>query len=338
MTIADKLTLLANTKEALRAKLKLAKSVPFSKYPDYVNWQNVPSIPNKAFYADFTNDRYVKDGVPCNFKDLFTFTRAGKAWLVKDTGLQEYAADVPRFDNGLLIEQSATNFILQSQNMSDSYWAKDFVTVTGNVIKQDTSNTLHRLLSPSRSVPQYNHTRSQTLLIKPNNTRYLGLHAQSGAGGSGVVIFDLVSMLTNTDSINVAGIEYLANTIKIKKLGNLISLSYVVRDTGSWNTTSNSLLNMQFYKEFIPLATSRSFVGDGATNFEVIAVDAKEENQVSSMIPTTTTPVTRPADFLLNKITGTTVTGDWDSTLTLSIVDGQLVHSGYGRIRSLEIN
>ena len=58
----------------------------------------------------------------------------------------------------------------------------------------------------------------------------------------------------------------------------------------------------------------------------------------SSFILTGATPVTRPADYLLNKITGTTITGDWDSTLTLSIVAGQLVHSGYGRIRSLEIN
>lgn len=36
--------------------------------------------------------------------------------------------------------------------------------------------------------------------------------------------------------------------------------------------------------------------------------------------------------------TATSITGDWDSTLTLSIVEGELVHSGYGRIRSLEIN
>ena len=134
MTIADKLTLLANTKEALRAKLKLAKSVPFSKYPDYVNWQNAPSIPNKAFYADFTNDRYVKDGVPCSFKDLFTFSRAGKAWLVKDTGLQEYAADVPRLDNGLLIEQSATNLATHSNN--PILWTTNavlqFASITGS--------------------------------------------------------------------------------------------------------------------------------------------------------------------------------------------------------------
>ena len=58
----------------------------------------------------------------------------------------------------------------------------------------------------------------------------------------------------------------------------------------------------------------------------------------SSVIPTGDVLVTRPADFLINKITGTTVTGDWDSTLNLSIVNGKLVHSGCGRIRSLEIN
>lgn len=295
-------------------------------------------VSNSKLSADFTTGTYNSNGAAKTFADLFTFTRAGKAWLVKDTGLQEYAADVPRLDNGLLIEQSATNFILQSQNMSDGYWLKSNVTVSGNVIKQDTSNATHRLISPQRSVPQYNHTRSQTALIKPNNTRYLGLNAQSGAGQNGVVVFDLVSLLIDNSTSNTADIEYLANTIKIKKIGNLISLSYVVRDTGSWNTTSNSLLNMQFYKEFSSFAASRSFVGDGATNFEVIAVDAKEGNQVSSMIPTTATPVTRPADFLLNKITGTTVTGDWDSTLNLSIVAGKLVHSGYGRIRSLEIN
>lgn len=295
-------------------------------------------VSNSKISADFTTGTYNSNGAAKTFADLFIFNRAGKAWLVKDTGLQEYAADVPRFDNGLLIERSATNFILQSQNMSDSYWVKDAVTVTGNIIKQDTSSARHRLISPSRSVPQYNHTRSQTLLIKPNNTRYLGLNAQSGAAQNGVAVFDLVSLLTDSGTSNTVDIEYLANTIKIKKLGNLISLSYVVRDTGSWNTASHSLLNMQFYKEFNSTSASRLFVGDGTTNFEVIAVDAKEENQVSSMIPTTTTPVTRPADFLLNNITGTTVTGDWDSTLTLSIVAGKLVHSGYGRIRSLEIN
>lgn len=306
----------------------------------YNNGLNISDVLIKKplIEANFTTGTYKASGANKTFADLFTFTRAGKAWLVKDTGLQEYAADVPRLDSGLLIEQSATNFILQSQNMSNSYWLKDNVIASGNIIKQNTSESSHRITTPSRSVPQYNHTRSQTLLIKPNNTRYLGLNAQSGANAQGVILFDLVSMLIDSRNNIAVDIEYLTNTIDIKKLGDLLTLSYVVRDTGSWNTITNSLLGMQFYKELSSVITSRSFLGDGTTNFEVIAVDAKVENQVSTMIPTTATPVTRPADYLLNKITGTTVTGDWDSTLNLSIVAGKLVHSGYGRIRSLEIN
>lgn len=286
--------------------------------------------------ADFTTGTYKSNGASKTFADLFTFNRAGKAWLVKDTGLQEYEADVPRFDNGLLIEQSATNFILQSQNMSDDYWFKDTVTVTGNTVKQDTTNGLHRISSRYRSVPQYNHTRSQSLLVNPKTTQFIGFGADSGSSANGVFIVNTLDL--SYFSANTLGISYIDSSVKIKKIGDLLHISYTVQDIGSWDTTANSVAAIKFYKELSGAAASRFFVGDGTTNFEVIAVDAKEENQVSSMIPTTATPVTRPADFLLNKITGTTVTGDWDSTLTLSIVAGQLVHSGYGRIRSLEIN
>lgn len=286
--------------------------------------------------ADFTTGTYKASGASKTFADLFTFNRAGKAWLVKDTGLQEYAADVPRLDNGLLIEKSATNFILQSQNMSDSYWAKDTVTVTGNTVKQDTTNGLHKISSPSRSVPQYNHTRSQSLLVNPKTTKFIGFGADSSSASIGVFIvntLDLSYLSTNTTNTN-----YIDSSVKIKKVGDLLHISYTVQDTGNWDTSANSVATIKFYKELSSAVASRQFIGDGATNFEVIAVDAKVENQASTMIPTTTTPVTRPADYLLNNITGTTVTGDWDSTLTLSIVAGKLVHSGYGRIRSLEIN
>lgn len=40
MSIADKLTLLADTKEALRVKLDLGVDVPFSEYVDYIKQQN----------------------------------------------------------------------------------------------------------------------------------------------------------------------------------------------------------------------------------------------------------------------------------------------------------
>ena len=73
-------------------------------------------------------------------------------------------------------------------------------------------------------------------------------------------------------------------------------------------------------------------------SLEIHGIQVVNKIHTSSFIKTEATPVTRPADYLLNNITGTTVTGDWDSTLNLSIASGNLVHSGYGRIRSLEIN
>lgn len=289
MTIADKLTLLANTKEALRTKLKLAKSVPFSKYPDYVNWITAPSIPNKAFYADFTNDRYVKDGVPCNFKDLFTFSRAGKAWLVKDTGLQEYAADVPRLDNGLLIEQSATclngNSFLDVELSSTS----EGVSKVGSGITrtQDMRGYFY---------PRPYAAASVTCCL-------------SAWRLTGDVFYEMVAdgqvlySLTSKSNVDYCDFPSLA-----------------LKNTGlRWD----DLLNKS---------------GNQYSAAVAFAFQVEVGILPTSPIKTITSPVTRPADFLLNKITGTTVTGDWDSTLNLSIVNGNLVHSGYGRIRSLEIN
>src|SRR5690606_24996798 len=37
-------------------------------------------------------------------------------------GLQEYEADVPRLDNGLLIEQSATNYYPNNTSLTSSEW------------------------------------------------------------------------------------------------------------------------------------------------------------------------------------------------------------------------
>lgn len=287
MTIADKLTLLASSKEALRVKLKLAKNVPFSKYPEYVNWNTAPNIPNKAFYADFTNDRYVKDGVPCNFKDLFTFNRAGKAWLVKDMGLQEYEADVPRLDSGLLIEQSATNFDVSVS----SYSVRGGATRTPNgQFTRFTKGTGDGLIY---TYPPY-----------PLNEDviYHGWIKSPKTGGVGI----------SSGIVGISDYEYLE---------------------------PESLEHLEH--RFNSARDNRSHIGVRQGDLDPIDIlhfQIEAGTYASSPIVTVTTPVTRPADFLHNNITGTTVTGDWDSTLTLSIVAGKLVHSGYGRIRSLEIN
>lgn len=303
MTIADKLTLLANTKEALRAKLKISKSVPFSKYPDYVDWVSAPSIPNKAFYADFTNDRYVKDGMPCNFKDLFTFSRAGKAWLVKETGLQEYATDVPRLDNGLLIEQSATNYFTYNFDLA----------ALGSSINKN-----QNLVTRDYDANFLGGTYVDVL------TRVSGVFVNRSAFSTDVVSSGF------SKSMWLAGVTADASTSVLDYSSR--STTTVIGDT--WQRYS-STFNEAIGGDTFYLAEFR--VGN-ATTLKTWGYQVEESKTPTSLIVANATPVTRPADYLLNNITGTTVTGDWDSTLTLSIVNGQLVHSGYGRIRSLEIN
>ena len=57
----------------------------------------------------------------------------------------------------------------------------------------------------------------------------------------------------------------------------------------------------------------------------------------SSVIVTQGTPVTRAADNLQTVKNILSIKGDWDTTLTLTVSAGKLVHSGYGRIRTMTI-
>lgn len=231
--------------------------------------------------ANFTTGTYKADGAAKTFADLFTFTRAGKAWLVKDTGLQEYAIDVPRFDRGLLIEKEST-CLNGNSFLSDSLSAtRGGVTVTPNGVTRD-----------SPTVIGYFYPRPYAVAETDN----IILSALAKSGTSMSIVLDNIS-------INVVR---KGDYFYLKAVGTVGGNSGLI-----WRNTDNAVL----------------------LNFQMERGDV-----ITSPIKTTTSPVTRPADFLANKITGTTVTGDWDSTLTLSIVAGELVHSGYGRIRSLEIN
>jgi len=267
-------------------------------------------VSNSKISADFTTGTYKADGAAKTFADLFTFSRAGKAWLVKDTGLQEYAVDVPRFDSGLLIEKEATNLVVNSNasNIVKPYMStcissvdalSKFGIVDANKVVSTATTATYAGLRASYihpHTPKQGEFLSLQAKVRNNSTSdTLIIHSNQGD-----MLFNIAPQVSNLYTFN--GIE-----------GNGIGI-----------------VQLQFR------AMKNTFDSHINTTWAHLQI----ENGVisSSYIPTTTTPVTRPADYLLNKITGTTVTGDWDSTLTLSIVAGKLVHSGYGRIRSLEIN
>ncbi|WP_352338299.1 hypothetical protein [Psychrobacter sp. 16-MNA-CIBAN-0192] len=238
--------------------------------------------------ANFVTNEYKQDGSISNFADLFNFSRAGKAWLVKDAGLQEYSIDVPRFDEGLLIEKSATNYAAWSFLPPEGSYAKRGVVLNPN----------------SKWV--YDGVEPGFAFLYP---------LPFAALSQGNRIFSTVGIVA----------------------------SFSVMRTGTNGATPLNHIGMVDYFVKIPADVSsiNGLVYPNVPNqyplyYQVESINTQE--LPTSPIKTTTASITRPADLLSSKILGTKLTGDWDSTLNLSIVNGQLVHSGYGKIRYLEIN
>lgn len=270
--------------------------------------------------ADFTTGTYKSSGATKTFADLFTFNRAGTAWLVKDTGLQEYAADVPRLDKGLLIEQSATNAMLMSDlnsNSNYSYTQQADGSVKITCIKATTNFAEARLNSNFYPLgTTANHVVRGVHFKEVSKNIHLGGTSETSSASAGINGFLGLELSNGWSNLT-------HNWLKMTRTNTVTSgQRQVIVVTGGKLTSSD-------------VATS---VGDYVVIDCVYASSDNHMDRYATPIKAINTPVTRPADFLLNKITGTTVTGDWDSTLTLSIVAGKLVHSGYGRIRSLEIN
>lgn len=250
-------------------------------------------VSNSKISADFTTGTYNSNGAAKTFADLFTFTRAGKAWLVKETGLQEYAADVPRFDKGLLIEQKATNY---------ARWS--FLPQEGEF------------------------SRSTGVYFEPT----VNLWKKSTSASSSIYVNSLEAITGNV----------VASVCAASGIGN-VSFTRIVFGNVVSTTTRLANTNVFYVTDAVGVSTNNSGVGwdsteNVATSSAPLYFQIEKGKVPSSPIKTTTTPVTRMADTLSLKTKATSIKGDWDSTLTLSIVDGQLVHSGYGRIRSLEIN
>lgn len=260
--------------------------------------------------ANFTTGTYKASGVTKTFAEVFDFNRAGKAWLVKDTGLQEYVADVPRFDNGLLIEREATNLALYSNVLENtSTWSLYEVSVASNFG-----------LSPAQLTDS-----NQVSFIENNSFGLIQLIKTPVSAGETLNVSLWMRSDTPQDiRIYLNGAINADNNIK----------GVVVQVTNEWAKFSTTLDILSDDSGIFGIFKSTL----QNNSFEVWEVSIVRNSYSLTVIPTTTAPVTRPADFLQTKVSGTTVTGDWDSTLNLSIVDGQIVHTGYGRIRSLEIN
>jgi hypothetical protein len=322
MSIADGFALLAQTKAKQQAQISVPDIVPWSRYTDYMPWLNT-DVPNNTTIADFENERYSKNRTPCSFEDLFGFSRAGKAWLIRQAGLVEYEADVARFDKGLILENDATNYLFHSSDLTNPL---TWDTNNASVAPKDGKF----LLTASDAGGYLNNTRGfrvsaisfNSLYVYSNTVDKVFINFRGGRETGSFIEADL-DLSTKIFTNVVSNYRQYINTDFDNN-----------RVTGSTSASGNSSANnFTLY----PKGFANAVAGDSV----IVAYPQFELGKVSSYIPTSETPVTRPADFLTYNPThgfiGAVLTGDWDATLTLSIEGGILTHEGYGTIRSLQI-
>lgn len=282
--------------------------------------------------ADFVAGTYKASGQTKNFADLFTFNRAGKAWLVKDSGLVEYGIDVPRFDAGLLIEQSATSYSVPYNDIA----LGDTTTRTANTyktIKIDDRglnlqfNPLNAYPAGVPSLPAWNNV----VLTKAIKIAGTAANAQVAITTRNEYR-ESFARLTNVGAVTGLGAKY--------EHGYLYS---VVKYFAAYPNDGTLFYPSQMTVLWGDIAANASTAPKLNATLDILDFQYVKGTHPSTLIgDKSTSSITRPADFLTttdnNLLYGATLTGDWDSTLQLSIVNGKLSHSGYGTVRTIEIS
>jgi hypothetical protein len=229
-----------------------------------------------------------------NFKPLpFTTTRDSIATRVNKEGLIEVVGnDVPRIDytdssdGVLLLENSATNLITQSQAFDNSYWTKTDSNVTSNsVISPDgtlnadklvenTQNTAH-IAFASPTITLGNNTFS--VFAKAAERRVLGIEFPS----NGILVsFDLidgvfVNQQANPDNFSIT--PFLNGWYRIDITENL---------------TSNSVVALSLRDE----NGNRTYQGDGTSGVYIWGAMLEQGSYSTSYIPTFGSTVQRAAE------------------------------------------
>lgn len=241
----------------------------------------------------------------CSVNDTFT---------IDNISVQEVTFN-PR---GLLIEESRQNLLLQSRDMTQAAWVKDFSTAARNQvgidgasntackITPDTSSNIHRVSQVATIVTTTAYTYS--VVAKAAGYNFLYINGAAGPN-AGQVCFNLstgtIAATTNgTGTITSLGGGWYRCSVTATSAGTAFQGYLQVNNSG--------------------VATDTTFVGDGTSGIIVDCAQLEVGAFATSIIPTTTTALTRAADSA--SMTGTnfsswyntsagTFVAEWDSAL-----------------------
>ena len=256
------------------------------------------------------------------------FTRASTGRFVGSNGLiQSAAINAPRFDHdpvtgickGLLMEESRTNLILQSENLATTWGgsgrtiSSDFATspdglTTADKLVENTANTLHGVTQTPTTVSGSTYIGSAYIKAAGRNFAMIYTGAGTANGRYVSIPADGTGAVLGLYSAN-------PSTVTLQYVGNgwyRVSILIVSSGTGS---------SFEIYSSIN--GTSASYTGDGSSGILVWGAQLELGAFPTSYIPTTTASVVRSADVC--SITGSAFSGMWNTS------EGSLFVSGTGR-------
>lgn len=265
---------------------------------------------------DFVTDadgRYTLNGTAYNDLTSFlsasggTFSRASVGTYYDSTGvLQTASSGTPRFDwdpvthaaKGILIEESRTNLLKYSNDISNAAWVKARVLATANAaLAPDNTMTATHLSDNgvsggayTRQAISYTANTTYTISIYAKKAELdrvrLDWYASTGWSSDGMVVFNLTTGTTSTS-------------------GTVSNYSMTPVGNGWYRCSATATFGAVSQSSNYPAVTMHINLLDSTSGFYVWGGQIEQGAFPTSLIPTTAATVTRAADSF------TVPTGGW---------------------------
>ncbi len=231
-------------------------------------------------------------------QNLVTFTRASSGTFVDSDGLIKTATtDAPRFDHnpttgeslGLLVEESRTNLLVQSEDFSTTWTttrasvstneiaAPNGTTTADKLVEDNTATNTHFVQQAPNFVSGTTHTYS--VYAKAAERTQIRIQGANQTTWPGDARFDLSN---GTIAATIAG------TASIQAVGNGWYRCSITATAGQSAATN--------IVHYLVSATAISYTGDGTSGIYLWGAQLEAGAFPTSYIPTTTATVTRSAD------------------------------------------